>query len=193
MRLFYNTQIEEYVHLKPNQIVPTYLDHLLRNAKDKFENRFNNEIFIIKVNSIVRVISNIIDSDSPERSIIFHLIMGVLACNLSEDMEITAQVAHYVHGFMLCLIHPVKVAIRIKDLDMENFMEDGEFIYKLNDTDEDSPQSRLMEGEFVRVVVLNFKEFPEKSEILCMARLLRMADAEEIEEFKMRDTTEEYV
>lgn len=175
--LYYKTQFETKVSLRPNQIDHMIDDHIFNNLKRKIDGKAVDNGIVIRTLRLLNYDYGVIDKSGSDGSTIYRVKYECLYCSPTRDMEIVGKIENIVKGYIFCKNGPIIIVV---ELTKNN--ESG--IFKISDTEVKHVATGyvLGRGDYLKLSVLNSADV-ESMQIAVMCKLVNIASKADIAKF----------
>ena len=180
--LYYRTQLETKVSLRPEQIVGDMDNHLLKNLKAKVEGKTTEYGIVIKVTKLVDYLNGMIDKINFMSTAVFLVKYECLICSPTKDLEIICVLENIVKGYLIAKNGPIVAAIQFNTIDTKKFEISDKNIISIK------TKIPIQKGDYLKLSVISITSNLGEKQMVIMCKLLNLASKEEIKIF-MEDQT----
>ncbi len=178
LSLYFKTELEDKVVLKPNQLNGNLEENILKNLKRKVEKIAIANGIVIKVEKIIKYDYGTIDKQDFRAEVSYNVSYDCLFCSPVENLEIICVVNNLPKGYIIAKNGPVCVGILHSQIDQQKFKI-------INDTITIIGKNRpLAKGDYLRVSIINRNINPGEQNIITVCKLLDIATDAEIKSYK---------
>lgn len=175
--LYYLTQLETKVSLKPDQIDGNLDDHLLNNLRAKIEGKAIDSGIVIRIYKLIDYQYGTIDKTNFMGTTVFPVNYECFICSPIKNLEIVCVLENIVKGFLIGRNGPIMVVIQFNNIDTQRFeVNDNGITIK-------KTKNLLKKGNHLKVQIISINNNLGEKTIVTMCKLLNLANDNEIKMF----------
>lgn len=177
--LYYHSTLEQKVSLLPHQLDGDMDDYLLQNLRVKVEGRNIDAGNVLKVQNIISYNLGVVGEINFMATVVYRVKYNCLLCSPVRNLEIVCVIENVnVKRLIVARNGPLNIIMHDNASDADKFkVENNQTIYKKTGT-------ALRIGDFVRVVIISTNINRGEKNMLCMAKLLDIANEDQIKRFE---------
>lgn len=174
---YFRTILDTKVSIFANQIDDKIDEHILDNLEKKVTNRVISNGIVIRVLKLIEYKNGLVTTFNFTTSVNYEVKYECILCVPVKHNEIIAKVQRMVPELLYLQNGPIQITVRTNSIDKTNFtINENSIMY--NNT------GKIIEpDQFLKLSIVDVSMRLNETDIYCIAKLLDVASAEEIERY----------